>query len=54
MPCPDGEPNWRCPHYGWLGSHWYVEEIVVGECVANALQGDEQFWSAPGRDEVQA
>ena len=54
MPCPDGEPNWRCLNCGGLSGHWYIEEVVPGECVANALQVDEQSWLAPGQDEVQA
>ena len=54
VPCPDGEPNWRCPNCGGLGGHWYAEEVVPGECVANALQVDEQSQSAPGQDVAQA
>ena len=31
-----------------------MEEVVPGECMANALQVDEQSRSAPGRDVAQA
>ena len=31
-----------------------MEEVVPGECVANALQVDEQSWSALGQDVAQA
>ena len=54
MLCLDGDPNWRCPNCGGLGSHWYMEEVVPGECVANALPVDEQSRSAPGQDVAQA
>ena len=48
------KPNWRCPNCGGLGGHWYTEEVVPGECMANALQVDKQSWSAPGWDMAQA
>ena len=53
MLCPDGVPNWRCLNCGGLGGHWYAQEVVPGECMANALQEDEQFRSAPGWDVAQ-
>ena len=50
-------PGWHAklevPNCGGHGGHWYMEEVVPGECMANALQEDKQSQSAPGWDAEQ-
>ena len=43
--CFDGELKWSCLNCGrWCG-HWYVGEVIPGECISNALYENECTWT---------